>query len=127
MSKNVLIADSNALFLKAMRDVLSQLGFDVAATVTKVSQVTTTAQSTKPDLLIFDYFMSTRNGAGFSDLIKLKERLPNIKILALGYNCTFDEFMEKYGKFGFDGYWNKYDTLKNLKDQLERALGQRLK
>ena len=55
---------------------------------------------------------------GFSDLKNLKRQLPNLKILALDSHDAIEEFVERYVKSVFDGYWNKYDECARFFKQL---------
>ena len=119
MAKSVLIAESNKVFSEAMAGALSLLGFVVVGTTSKRSVANALAQETKPDLLIFNCHLSGDETAGFSDLKHLKEQLPEMKIIALGYHEGFDEFMGKSLTAGFDGYWNIYDNWAGLLKQLK--------
>ena len=118
MAKSVLIAESNKVFSDALAGALSLLGFVVVGTTSKRSEANALALETKPDLLIFNCHLSGDETAGFSDLQHLKEQLPEMKIIALGYHEVFDEAMEKFLKVGFDGYWNKYDDWAGFLKQL---------
>ena len=60
----------------------------------------------------------THEVEGFSDLQHLKEQLPEMKIIALGYHEVFDELMGYFLAAGFDGYWNKYHNWSGLLKQL---------
>jgi DNA-binding NarL/FixJ family response regulator len=117
MAKSVLIAESNKIFSEAMAGALSLLGFVVVGTTSKRSVANALALETKPDLLIYNCHLSG-DDAVFSDLKHLKEQLPEMKIIALGYHDVFDEFMGTYLKAGIDGYWNKYDNWAGLLKQL---------
>ena len=110
MAKSVLIADSNAVFLEVLAGSLSLLGFDVVGTTSQMSELISLSSETKPDLLIIDTHMSSDETVSFSDLQHLKELMPGMKIIALGYHEAFDEIIEKFLGVGFDGYWNKYDN-----------------
>jgi DNA-binding NarL/FixJ family response regulator len=90
------------------------LGFDVVGTTSQMSDLISLANETKPDLLIIDTHMSSDETASFSDLQYLKELMPGMKIIALGYHEAFDEIIEKFLGVGFDGYWNKYDNQAGL-------------
>ena len=112
MAKSVLIADAelNAVFLEVLAGSLSLLGFDVVGTTSQMSDLISLTSETKPDLLIFDTHMSSDETTSFSDLQLLKELMPGMKIIALGYHEAFDEITHTYLEVGFDGYWNKYDN-----------------
>ena len=109
MAKSVLLAESNAVFLEVLADSLSLLGFDVVGTTSQMSDLISLASETKPDLLIFDTHISDET-ASFSDLQHLKELMPGMKIVAMGYHEAIDEIMEKFLGVGLNGYWSKYDN-----------------
>jgi DNA-binding NarL/FixJ family response regulator len=109
MAKSVLIAESNTVFLEVLAGSLSLLGFDVVGTTSQMSDLISLASETKPDLLIFDTHISDET-ASFSDLQHLKELMPGMKIIAMGYHEAIDEIMEKFLGVGLNGYWSKYDN-----------------
>jgi DNA-binding NarL/FixJ family response regulator len=109
MAKSVLIAESNTVFLEVLAGSLSLLGFDVVGTTSQMSDLISLASETKPDLLIFDTHISDET-ASFSDLQHLKELMPGMKIVAMGYHEAIDEIMEKFLGVGLNGYWSKYDN-----------------
>jgi len=109
MAKSVLIAESNTVFLEVLADSLSLLGFDVVGTTSQMSDLISLASEIKPDLLIFDTHISDET-ASFSDLQHLKELMPGMKIIAMGYHEAIDEIMEKFLGVGLNGYWSKYDN-----------------
>ena len=114
MSKTVLIAESNKVFLEALAGTLSFLGFGVVGKTTKMDQAIDLARETRPDLLIFDLHLSKDGLAGCSDLKVLKEQRPEMKILALGCHEAVDKILAESLKAGFDGFWSKYDTYAGL-------------
>ena len=118
MAKSVLIAESNKIFSEAMADCLLLLDFVVVGTTSKKSVANALALEMKPDLLIYNGHLSG-DDAGFSDLQHLKEQLPEMKIIVLGYDDLSNEVMGTFSKAGFDGYWNKYDSWAGLLKQLK--------
>ena len=118
MAKTALIAESSKPFLEALTGALSLLGFTVVGTTPKRSEVVALAQETKPDLLIFDCHMSGGETTGFSDLQRLKEQIPEMKIIALGHHENMEGVLERFLNLGFHGYWNKYDNWAGLLKQL---------
>jgi DNA-binding NarL/FixJ family response regulator len=96
MAKSVLIAESNTVFLEVLAGSLSLLGFDVVGTTSQMSNLISLYSETKPDLLIFDTHMSSDETKSSSDLQHLKELMPGMKIIALGYHEAFDEIIEKF-------------------------------
>ena len=118
MAKSVLIDEMNKVFSEAMAGALSLLDFVVVGTTSKKSEVVALAQETKPDLLIIDFHMLNDETASFSDLKHLKEQLPEMKIIALGYHENFEGVLERFLNVGFHGYWNKYDDWAGFLKQL---------
>jgi DNA-binding NarL/FixJ family response regulator len=121
MAKSVLIAETNKVFSEAMAGALSLLGFVVVGTTSKRSVANAIAIETKPDLLIYDCHLSG-DDEGFSDLKHLKEQLPEMKIIALGYHENFEGVLERFLNIGFHGYWNKYDDWAGFLKQLKILL-----
>jgi DNA-binding NarL/FixJ family response regulator len=118
MSKTVLIAESNDVFLKVLTATLSLLGFDVVGQTSVKSEVEALALATRPDLLMFDFNLSSDSMAVIPDLKQIKEKLPEMKILVLGFYEATDEFAEVMLDAGFDGFWNKTDTRAGLIEKL---------
>ena len=54
MSRTVLIAESNTIFLEALVGILSLWGFTVVGTTTKRAEVVALVRKTHPDLLLLD-------------------------------------------------------------------------
>lgn len=109
MSKTVLIAESNKVYIEALAGTLSDLGFSVVGTTSKKTDLVALAQKTMPDLLVYDFGLSTGGIAGLSDLKRLKARLPKMKILVVSIQEATDQYVEKIFDSGVDGYWNKFD------------------
>ena len=115
MSKTVLIAESNNFLLEALTGVLSRSGFIVTGTTSTKTEIGALALKTRPNLLLFDFSLLSGGMAELTDFIKLKEQLPEMKILILGFHEATDQFAETILNAGFDGFWNKYDTTAGLK------------
>lgn len=110
MSKAVLIAESNKLFMEALSATLSLLGYTVVATTSERAEVVALAKRSLPDLLIFDFNLSHDGFVGLSDLTQLKAQLPHLKILVLGFQEATNDIVEKVQQAGLDGFWSKYDN-----------------
>ena len=110
MSKSALIVEKNNFFLEALKAILSFLGFTVVGTSSKASEINLLALKTKPDLIVFDYQLSSNGMAGLADLKQLKEQLPQTKILVLGHQDATEQFTNAIRNAGLDGFWCKYDS-----------------
>lgn len=109
MSRTVIIATPNGILLEVLTIILSGLGFNVVGKTSEISNVDDLVIKTKPDLLVFDFLLPSNSKSKYTDVNHLKDQLPQLKIIALGYNETPDQFAKKIVKFGFDGFWNKYN------------------
>jgi len=109
MSKTVIIAESNETLLEAMASTLSVLGFNLVGKTSELKKVEDLVTETKPDLLVFDFSLSGKGKSKNTDLNHLKEQLPTMKIIALGLQEMTDKLEKDILKFGFDGFWSKYD------------------
>ena len=108
MAKTVIVAESNEIFLETIASILSVLGFKVVGKTSELSKVEDLVTETKPDLLVFDFSLSGKGKSKNTDLNHLKEQLPTMKIIALGFQEMTDQLEKDILKFGFDGFWNKY-------------------
>lgn len=110
MSKAVLIAEANKVFLDALADTLSDLGFAVVGKTSQASNVEDLVIQTRPDLLLFDLHLAGNGKSILTDLKHLKEKIPELKILALVFHEVNGHFAEEIKNAGFDGFWNKFDS-----------------
>jgi DNA-binding NarL/FixJ family response regulator len=108
MSKKVLIAETNKILLEALQGILLAAGFNVVATTSQKSEVAPLSKETKPDLLLFDFHLSGGGWSGLSELEAIKEDLPELKILVLGFHDAVDDFVSKIKKAGGDGFFSKF-------------------
>ena len=115
MTKTVLIAESNNFFLEALTSVFSLTGFNVVGTTSKRFDIDDLAIKARPDLLVFDFRLSSGGMAGLIGILQLKEQLPEMKILVLAFHEATDQFTEAIFNAGFDGFWDKYDDTAVLK------------
>ena len=108
MSRTVLIAEANTIFLEALVGILSLWGFTVVGTTTKRAEVVALVRKTHPDLLLLDCDLASNGVVGLSDLEDLKDQLPELKILLLGFQDATARFLEQITRAGFHGFWNKF-------------------
>jgi DNA-binding NarL/FixJ family response regulator len=114
MSKTVLIAESNGALIDALEFILSDSGFSVVGKTSKMLNVKNLAIKMKPDLLVFDLQLSEKGKSILTNLKPLKEKIPEMKILALGFDEAVDQFTNKIMKIGYDGFWNKHGKSSEL-------------
>ena len=114
MSKTILIAESNEALIDALEFTVSDSGFSVVGKTSKLSDVKDLVIETKPDLLMFDLQLSGKDTSKLTNLKPLKEQMPKMKIIALGFNETNDNFVKEIMKIGCDGFWNKYGQSSEL-------------
>ncbi|MDX9786282.1 MAG: response regulator [Desulfobacterales bacterium] len=119
MSKAVLIAESNEMLSRALSDTLSFMGFSIIGKTPLRSRVVALAEKTKPDLLLFDLALSGEGMAGLSDIQRLKQQLPELKILLLGFHESTDQIETKIADAGFNGLWNKCEGRACLIEKLK--------
>jgi DNA-binding NarL/FixJ family response regulator len=120
MSATVLIAEKNKLFLEALEYILPSLGFTVVGTTSDRSDCDTLALKTKPELLLYDLHLSRDGRAGLTHLKSLKEQLPELKILVVGFYEATDQLEAEILNAGFDGFvsksGNRGEFIKKLND-----------
>ena len=118
MPPTVLIAEKNKLFLEVLKGISSTLGFSVVATTSNEFDIEALAIKAKPDLLVYDMQLS-RDGMRLTDLKTLKQQLPQIKILVMGFHEATPQLVEAILNAGFDGFWSKFgnrdEFIKKLK------------
>ena len=118
MPPTVLIAEKNKLFLEILKGTTSSLGFSVVETTSNEFDIETLVIKATPDLLMYDMQLS-RDGMRLTDLKNLKKRLPQMKILVMGFHEATHQFVEEILNAGFDGFWSKFgnrdEFIKKLK------------
>lgn len=119
MSKTVIIAEPNKLFSEVLAGTFSLLGFQVTENTANGGDALTLAQKTGPDLLVMDFSLLEGGLRGLSELTRLKESFPRMKILLMGAHEVLDGFLEQIATAGADGYWNKFDDRQALLNVLK--------
>jgi len=113
-----MIAEKNKLFLEVLKGISSSLGFSVIGTASNEFDLETLALEAKPDLLLYDMQLS-KDGMRLTELKILKQQLPQMKILVIGYHEASLQFMEEIRKAGYDGFWSKFGNRDEFIEQLE--------
>jgi DNA-binding NarL/FixJ family response regulator len=113
-----MIAEKNKLFIEVMKGISSSLGFSVIGTASNAFDMEAMALEAKPDLLLYDMQLS-KDGMRLTDLKTLKQQLPQMKILVIGFHEASLQFVEEIIKAGFDGFWSKFGNRDELIEQLK--------
>ena len=119
MAKRVLIADKNRLLLKTYSQLIYSWGFEVVGATSDESNLMALVKETKPDLLLYDLNLSDNGVTELSLPCRIKEEMPEMKILITGFHeaveATFDAFIAA----GFHGFCNKCVPQGDLRKTLE--------
>ena len=122
MPKSVLLAESYAYLLEVLSGLLSASGYTVVGETTRQSEVAELARALKPDLIVYDFCLSSDGMAGLSELNTLKAERPEIKILVIGFQDATDEYVAAIIKSGCDAFWNKFESQAGLMKTLKGLL-----
>ena len=113
-----MIAEKNKLFLEVLKSISSSLGFSVVGATSNEFDIEALALEAKPGLLLYDMQLS-KDGMRLTDLKILKQQLPQMKILVIGFHEASLQFVEEIIKAGFDGFWSKFGNREELIEQLK--------
>lgn len=125
MKKLILIADDDAKHLTLLTDVLQAEGHTVIA-AGNGERATELARSERPNLIIMDVQMPLLDGLSAVRALKAAHEtrsIPAIAITAL----AMDGDRERLLAAGFDGYLSKPISIKELRVEVNRQLGGKLK
>jgi DNA-binding NarL/FixJ family response regulator len=107
----VVIADDDPLARRAIRDVLQEAGFVVAAAASDGTEAMELTLHYRPDLLLLDIYMP--NIDGLTVIRKLRHEAPGVKIVI--FSATKDEEVGMSGlRHGAVGYLSKDMDLSRL-------------
>jgi len=118
MPPTVLIAEKNKLFLEVLKGISSSLGLNVVGTTSNEFDIKGLAIKTKPDLLVYDMQLS-RDGMRLTDLKNLKQQIPQMKILVMGFHEATPQFTEGILNAGCNGFWSKFGSREELMRELK--------
>ena len=118
----ILLADDHAILLDAFRKILEP-AYEVVAGVTDGHAMIEAAEKFKPDIIIADISMPRLNGLDAS--ARIKERLPNTKLIFLTMNEDPDLAAEAIRR-GADGYVLKKSAVSELLEALRQTLAKRV-
>ncbi len=88
----VLVADDERVIADTLAIILNQSGFDATA-VYSGEKAVETAQTLRPDMLISDVIMTDLNGIDAA--IKIREMLPNCKILLFSGQAATADLLDR--------------------------------
>ncbi|MCS7240805.1 MAG: response regulator transcription factor, partial [Candidatus Bipolaricaulota bacterium] len=100
MPRKVLVADDHPLVREGLRKLLAQAGFSIVAEAKDGDEALRKARELKPELVLWDLLMP---GGGLTGLRRLREELPEVKVLVLTALDTpgLSEEIRRAGAHGF--------------------------
>ena len=115
----ILIVEDDPLIAMTMREALTLVGFEVTGTAASVSQALSLAETTKPDLAIFDVRLAgRRDGVEGAAMLRDRLGLPAVFVTGEGDHAT----RERATKAGAIGYLDKPVHLKQLITVVQTAI-----
>ena len=115
----VLIVEDDPLIAFTLREALTLVGFEVTGIAASVSQALTLAESTRPDLAIFDVRLAgRRDGIEGAALLRDRLGLPAVFVTAEGDQVT----RERAGRAGAVAYLDKPVHLERLISAVQSAI-----
>jgi CheY-like chemotaxis protein len=117
----VLVVEDNFMNKVLVNELLTMHGYEVFEAGNGVEAVEMT-ESLVPDIVLMDINLPEMDGMEATHIIKSKEALKDIPILALTASAMKGD-EEKFLKKGFDGYVPKPISLEVLIKELDRCLG----
>ncbi len=120
VSRRVLIADDAAFFRRALREMLSEAGFDVVAEAVDGGEAVEFARALRPDIVILDVVMPVKSGLEAArEISALKLPLKIVMCSSLAH----DPIVEEAAMSGARAYIQKpldkavvLDTLDSVED-----------
>ncbi len=89
MPKRVLIADDDVFFRTALKDILSNGGFEVVAEAVDGEEAVTLAKDNRPEIVILDIVMPKKDGLqAAEEITKLKLGTKIVMCSSMGYEKT---------------------------------------
>ena len=114
MQTSVLIATSDRSFSDALAARLSFEGFSVVGTTTKRTETEGLVEANPGAILIYDLNLSDCALGSMTNIIWLKNRYPDLKILGIGFHESICDLKKLLQSCGFDDYWCKLEGLSDL-------------
>jgi DNA-binding NarL/FixJ family response regulator len=114
----IILADDHTLLLEAFKSFLEP-EFEVVGTFLDGRSLVEGAKSLYPDVIVLDIAMPSMNG--LSAGLRLKEELPDVKLIYLTMNQRADVAAEAF-KLGASGYLLKNSAASELTHAIQEAL-----
>jgi CheY-like chemotaxis protein len=115
----VLAVDDDAAMVALLRDLLTDLGYEVAVADSGAAGLKL-FDEVDPDLVLTDIYMASGDGHEFISAIRTKRRL--IPILAMSGGAYAEAVLDFARKLGADGVIQKPFRRSELADLIERNL-----
>jgi two-component system, cell cycle response regulator DivK len=116
----VLVVEDNERNLKLVRAVLEHAGFEVRAAGT-VDDALDVAVSRPPDLVLMDLQLPGRDGVAGLEALRADPGTRHVPVVALTA-LAMPEDKERVRRAGFDGYWEKPISVRELPQQVRDAI-----
>lgn len=113
----IVIVDDNELFRRTLKSMLIQ--YDIVGEACDGQQALDLIGRVNPDLLLLDLSMPKANG--FAVLSQVREKYPDLKVLALTIHAS-EEYIREAVKMGVNGYYLKDEGRKKLLEAITRVL-----
>jgi DNA-binding NarL/FixJ family response regulator len=113
----IVLADDNELFRKTLKSMLTQ--HEVVGEACDGQQAIDVIGRSKPDLLLLDLSMPKANG--FAVLNQVREKYPEVKVLALTIHAS-EEYIREALKMGVNGYYLKDEGRQKLLEAISCIL-----
>lgn len=114
----VLLADDHAIILEAFKELLSTQ-YDVVGAVSDGRELLKAAPQLEPDVIVTDMAMPRLNG--MDACIKLRKKLPDVKIIFLTVNEDSERVAEAI-RIGANGYLLKSSAASELFQAIDAVL-----
>ncbi len=122
--KQILIVEDKATSRELLRTVLEQQGYDVVEAADG-EEALQQLQEVMPDLILLDLQLPIRNGYEVLQAIRADARLAALPVIALTASAMQGD-REKALAAGFTGYIAKPVGLSQLRDEVDRLLGNKV-
>lgn len=119
-----MLVDDHPLMRRGVRDVLEELGeFEVVAEASGGEEAVTTAEGSRPDVILMDVMMPDKDGVeACRDIMDL---LPDAKVLMLTASTQENAVIEAMAA-GAAGFVHKFSGSEEMVDAVRRVAGGRL-
>ena len=120
--ERILAIEDNALNAKLLRDAPGAFGYEVVEATTAEDGLEL-ARANRPDLILMDIHLPGMSGIDALAILKRDAELGSVPVVAVTASAMPMERREILAA-GFDGYQPKPLSVKELRSEIERLLGQ---